>query len=70
MLKVSDPFVIMDANRLGYDILSDSDRNAWYRKNNRLVGPFKTLEEAALSAINEDYVRKAEELLQNVEGNE
>ena len=65
---MSDPFVIMRARRLGYEIISDSNQDAWYREGNRLVGPFKTLDEAAVAAIDEDYVRTAERIFRDDQG--
>jgi len=57
--KMTDAFVIMQATRLGYEIMSDSDNMAWHRKNNKVTGPFKTLDDAAYAAINEHEVDEA-----------
>jgi hypothetical protein len=54
---MTDAFVIMQASRLGYEIMSDSDNRAWYRKDGKTVGPYKTLEDASYAAI-EDYELK------------
>lgn len=56
---MTDAFVIMQATRLGYEIMSDSDNMAWYRKDNKVTGPFKTLDDAAYAAINEHEVNEA-----------
>ena len=50
---MTDAFVIMKASRLGYEIISDQDNNAWYRgkEDRKLIGPFKTLEDASYAAI-------------------
>lgn len=51
---MTDAFVIMQATRLGYEIISDSDNKAWFRKGGKTVGPYQTLEDASYAAI-EDY---------------
>jgi len=52
---MTDAFVIMKATRLGYEIISDQNNDAWYRKkeDRKLIGPFKTLEDASYAAIGE-----------------
>ena len=58
---MSDPFVIMDAQRLGYEILTINGK-AYYRPSGKINGPYSSLEEAAKAAINESRKRKTVEL--------
>jgi len=50
---MTDAIPILNATRLGYEIISDSENMAWYRKGDRMVGPYKTLEEASYAAISD-----------------
>jgi hypothetical protein len=56
---MTDIVPIKEAFRLGYEITSDSDCNAWYLRGNRRVGPYKRLEDAAYAAIDEYEVEEA-----------
>ena len=49
---MSDPFVIMDAQRLGYEVLTINGKS-YYRRIEKINGPYSSLEEAAKAAINE-----------------
>ena len=49
---MSDPFVVMDAQRLGYEILT-IDGKIYFRKTPPIFGPYKTLDEAAKAAIDD-----------------
>ena len=60
---MTDAFVIMQASRLGYDIISDSDNMAWYRKDGKMVGPYKTLEDASYAAIEDHEIKQYEGIL-------
>ena len=59
---MTDAFVIMQATRLGYEIISDDVKRAWYRKNGKLVGPYKTLEDASYAAIEDHEIRQYKDL--------
>ena len=66
---MTDAIPILNATRLGYEILSDSNNDAWFRvKGGREVGPFKTLEEASYAAIRDYEDRKIAEILSAVPG--
>lgn len=53
-------FIIMEAMRLGYEILT-IDGKAYFRPKQKIFGPFDTLDEAAKAAINDS--RKTEKLM-------
>lgn len=57
---MAEPFVIMDAIRLGYEIFT-IDGKAYFRPKQKIYGPYATLDEAAKAAINDS--RKPEKLL-------
>lgn len=58
---MTDAVPIMRAYRLGYEIVSDRDLNAWFVKDDRKVGPYKKLEDAAYAAIDEYEVKGFED---------
>lgn len=61
---MAEPFVIMEAIRLGYEIFT-IDGKAYYRPKQKINGPYATLDEASKAAINDS--RKPEKLmLENV----
>lgn len=62
MLKLVDAFIVLRAIRLGYEILSDSDMNAWWRKGGECIGPYSTLEEAANHAVHHHNKQLMQEL--------
>jgi hypothetical protein len=49
-----DAIPLLNATRLGYEIISDNQDCNWYRKDGQMKGPFKTLEDASYAAIS-DY---------------
>jgi hypothetical protein len=53
-------FIIMEAMRLGYEILT-IDGKSYYRPKQKIYGPFDTLDAAAKAAINDS--RKPEKLM-------
>ena len=59
---MTDALAIMRATKLGYEILSDSDNLAWFRKGDKMEGPFKTLDDAAYAAIDDDAMRRWQEI--------
>ena len=58
---MSDPFVIMDAQRLGYEVLTINGKS-YYRRIEKINGPYSSLEEAAKAAINESRKLRTVEL--------
>lgn len=58
---MSDPFVIMDAQREGYEVLTINGK-AYYRPQQKINGPYSSLEEAAKAAINESRKLRIEKL--------
>ena len=56
---MTDIVPIREAFRLGYEIVSDSECNAWYLKDGKSVGPYKRLEDAAYAALAEFEVEEA-----------
>jgi hypothetical protein len=61
---MNDPFIVMDAQRLGYEILT-IDGKIYFRKQLPLNGPYKTLDEAAKAAITDHCKTVKSALLQN-----
>ena len=58
---MAEPFVIMEAMRLGYEILT-IDGKAYFRPKQKMSGPYSSLEEAAKAAINDSVKRKTVKL--------
>lgn len=66
---MTDAIPILNATRLGYEILSDSNNDAWFRiKGGKEVGPFKTLEEASYAAIQDHEDRKITKIISTMSG--
>lgn len=59
---MTDALAIMRATKLGYEIISDNDNLAWFRKDGKMEGPFKTLDDAAYAAIDDDAMRRWQEI--------
>jgi hypothetical protein len=56
---MTDAVPILEAFKLGYVITSDEHLDAWYLKDDRKVGPYKRLEDAAYAALSEYEVEEA-----------
>ena len=61
---MNDAFIVMDAVRLGYEILTIDDK-IYFRKKHPVIGPYRTLDEAAKAAIDDHCKTVRSELLQN-----
>jgi hypothetical protein len=66
VLKKADAFAVMAATRLGYEILTDSTGEFWYRKHkSKCIGPFSSIQSAVQGAIDEYDNLRMQEFLQN-----
>lgn len=61
---MNDPFIVMDAQRLGYELLTINGQ-IYFRKKQLEHGPYKTLDEAAKAAITDHRKTVQSALLQN-----
>ncbi len=60
---MTDAFAIMRANRAGYEIFwlaREGEEAAWFRKDDKEYGPYKTLDDAAYAAISMDEEKAIE----------
>jgi hypothetical protein len=48
---MSDAYSIIKAMRIGYDLIQDEDGLYWHRKNDKMEGPFPSIDDAARNAI-------------------
>jgi hypothetical protein len=50
---MTDAVAILDAARLGYQMVYDTEGMVWHRKGTRMMGPFRNLDDAAYSALSD-----------------
>lgn len=56
-----DALAVMKATRRGYEIFWQED-HAWFRKDDRIEGPFKNLDDASYAALSDADVQEIIEL--------